>query len=100
MKLSEAIRIGKEGMEQWDTMLFDNKKNPKACCALGAAYLGWCKVTGEKFDLRITSTDVIDKFKFEMGENPYEKGWQITRWNDGDNLSFDEIIVKLEEMGL
>ena len=95
---SEAIKIGKEGMEQWWEDFFDNPHDIHACSALGAAYLGWCKVTGEVINPYITYEALIEKLDF--GNWPYEKVTTLIRWNKEEKLTFDQIIDKLDKWGI
>ena len=92
MKISEAIKIGMQGKEQCRNILWDSPFEPKKCCALGAAYIGWCNANGKKINPRITEKGIAKKFNIQQDE--------IEKWNDLDKLSFDEIIAKLEERGL
>ena len=101
MKLSEAIKIGMQGKKQCRGRYFDSYLSDvtevKECCALGAAYIGWCKETGKPFypfaiGPMAFRFENIDPFNVIEG--------MIMEWNDIDKLSFDEIISKLEERGL
>ena len=102
MKISEAIKIGMQGRHQRRGLYFDlyteDVSEIKECCALGAAYLGWCQATKTPLKAPFQIVRIVNKF--ENIQDPESVGYLIMEWNDIDKLSFDEIIVKLEEMGL
>ena len=102
MKISEAIKIGMQGRHQRRGLYFDlyteDVSEIKECCALGAAYLGWCQATKTPLKAPFQIVRIVNKF--ENIQDPELVGYLIMEWNDIDKLSFDEIIAKLEERGL
>ena len=105
MKISEAIKIGMQGRTQCRGRYFDlyvkDVTEVKECCALGAAYIGWCVATRNPFR-PFAMGSVFYKFdNLEDPDSVRELVKEIViHWNDKDKLSFDEIIAKLEERGM
>ena len=102
MKISEAIKIGREGRTQCQGSYFDfyteDISQILECCALGAACIGWSHLTGKPFQLPFEAGHIISKFECIQDQSGIVR--DIIQWNDFYKLSFDEIIAKLEERGM
>lgn len=104
-KLSELIRKGAamvDGQCQGD-YICDDGQDGVYCCAAGAAYYAF---TGDLprpiITYGILSTDSPIDVLANAGIHllDYDKGIDVVEWNDAENLTFEEIALKLESLGL